>query len=109
VSAVPNQSAEKCALKILNDIIARWGTLLAIHSDQGPAFESSVFKSLCAMLQIKKTRCSARNPRGNVKRFMKTLVGEQDQWDLYLGCLAGAYRSTPHELIRNFSKSFNDW
>lgn len=43
-----------------------------------------------------------------MERFMKTLVkmikaylvGEQDQWDLYQGCLAGAYRSTPNETTR---------
>ena len=25
------------------------------------------------------------------------LCGEQQDWDLHLGCLAGAYRATPHE------------
>jgi hypothetical protein len=35
-----------------------------------------------------------------VKMVKAYLVGEQDQWDLYLGCLAGAYRSTPHESTR---------
>ena len=25
------------------------------------------------------------------------LCGEQKDWDLYLGCLAGAYRATPNE------------
>jgi hypothetical protein len=59
------------------------------------------------MLEIKKTRTSARNPRGNgqVERFNRSLLkmvraylsDEQADWDLYLGCLAGAYRATPHE------------
>ena len=107
VIAVPNQTAEECASRILSDIISRWGAPLSIHSDQGTTFESKVFKELCKALQIRKTRTSARNPRGNgqVERFNRTLLqmiraylsGEQDQWDLHLGCLAGAYRASPHE------------
>ena len=59
------------------------------------------------MLEIRKTRTSVRNPRGNgqAERFNRTLVrmikanlcGEQQDWDLHLGCLAGAYRATPNE------------
>ena len=50
-----------------------------------------------------------RNPKcnGKVERFNKTLVrmiraylkGEQREWDRNLGCLAAAYRATPHEAI----------
>ncbi len=59
------------------------------------------------MLEIRKTRTSPRNPRGNgqTERFNRTLIrmikaylcDEQDQWDRNLGCLAGAYRATPNE------------
>ena len=28
------------------------------------------------------------------------LCGEQKEWDLHLGCLAGAYRATPHEATK---------
>ncbi|XP_045161051.2 uncharacterized protein LOC123525957 [Mercenaria mercenaria] len=107
VVPVPNQTAEECAARVLNDFVARWGTPLAIHTDQGAAFESKLFKELCSMLEVRKTRASARHPQGNgqVERMMKTLlkmvraylVGEQDEWDVNLGCLAGAYRATPHE------------
>jgi transposase InsO family protein/DNA-binding MarR family transcriptional regulator len=107
VMAVPNQQAEECATRIVNDFVSRWGTPLSIHSDQGSAFESKVFKEICRILEIRKTRTSPRNPKGNgqTERFNRTLLkmiraylsDEQDQWDLYLGCLAGAYRSTPNE------------
>ena len=110
VIPVPNQHAEDCASRLLNDIIARWGTPLRIHSDQGATFESRVFKELCRLLEVRKTRTSPRNPRGNgqVERFNRTLLkmvksylcGEQRDWDLYLGCLAGAYRATPNESTR---------
>ena len=51
-----------------------------------------------------------RNPRGNgqAERFNRTLLrmikaylcGEQTEWDLHLGCLAGAYCSTPNQSTR---------
>ena len=107
IFAMPNQLAEDCATKILNEVIARWGAPLRIHSDQGSTFESRVFQHLCNLLEVKKTRTSPRNPRGNgqTERFNRTLLkmiraflsGEQEDWDLHLGCLAGAYRSTPNE------------
>ena len=107
---VPDQTAEECATRLLNDVIAHWGTPLSVHTDQGGAFESKLFKELCSLMQIRKTRTSARNPRANgqAERFNRTLLqmvraylsGEQDEWDMNLGCLAGAYRSTPHEATK---------
>ena len=57
-----------------------------------------------------KNRTSVRNPRenGQAERFNRTLLrmikaylcGEQTEWDLHLGCLAGAYRATPNESTR---------
>ena len=56
-------------------------------------------------MEIRKTRTSVRNPKGNgqVEKFIRTLVrmikaylkGEQKNWDLNLGCLAAAFRATP--------------
>lgn len=104
---VPDMTAEVCASKILNEVISRWGCPLIIHSDQGRTYESKVFSEMCRMLEVKKSRTSPRNPKGNgqSERFNRTLLrmikaylrGEQKDWDLYLGCLAGAYRSTPNE------------
>ena len=66
-----------------------------------------MFKELCRLLEVKKTRTSPRNPRGNgqTERYNRTLLkmikayltGEQEDWDLNLGCLAGAYNATPNE------------
>ena len=103
-------TAEICATMLLNEVIPRWGCPLAIHSDQGRTYESKLFKELCRMLEVRKTRTSVRNPRGNgqAERFSRTLLrmikaylcGEQKEGDLHLGCLAGAYRATPNEAIK---------
>ena len=110
VIPVRHMTAEVCATKLLNEVIPRWGCPLAIHSDQGRTYESQVFKELCRMLEVRKTRTSVRNPRGNgqAERFNRTLLrmikaclcGEQKEWDLHLGCLAGAYRATPNEATK---------
>ena len=104
---LPDQSATRCANVLLNEVIGRYGTPLSIHSYQGRNYESTIFKELCRLLEIKKTRTSIRNPKGNGQtgRFSRTLLsmikkylkGEQENWDLNLGCLASAYRATPQE------------
>ena len=103
----PDQSATRCANVLLNEVIGRYGTPLRMHSVEGRNYESIIFKELCRLLEIKKTRSSIRNPKGNgqTERFSRTLLsmiikylkGEQKNWDLNLGCLASAYRATPQE------------
>ena len=103
IFAIPDQTARA----ILNEVIARFGCPLTIHSDQGRNYESKLFADLCRMLEIRKTRTSPGNPRcnGQSERFNRTLIrmvkaylkGEQVEWDLYLGCLAAAYRATVQE------------
>ena len=105
--AVPDQSAVTCANKLLNEVISRYGCPLTLHTDQGRNYESSIFIELCKLLEIKKTRTSVRNPRcnGQAECFNRSLLrmikaylrGEQENWDLNLGCLAAAYRACPHE------------
>ena len=105
--AIPDQTAPTCARYLVNEMISRFGCPLDIHSDQGRNYESLLFKELCSMLDIRKTRTTPRNPmcNGEVERFNRTLVRmlrayvqeDQSDWDLYLGCLTGAYRATPHE------------
>ena len=104
---VPNFTAKTCADKILNEVIARFGCPYDLHSDQGRNYESDIFKELCRLLEISKTRTSPGHPKGNgqTERFNKTLLqmiraylkGQQEEWDSNLGCLAAAYRATIHE------------
>ena len=104
---VPDQTAVTCAEIILNEVISRFGCPFELHSDQGRNYESQIFAELCRLLEVRKTRTSPGNPKcnGQVERFNRTLIrmikaylrGEQTNWDKWLGCLAAAYRATPHE------------
>ena len=104
---VPDQTARVCAKSIFDEVICKWGCPLSIHSDQGGAYESDLFKELCQLLEVRKTRSSVRRPQGNgqVERLNRSLLGmiraylcgEQTDWDIHLPCLAFAYRSSPHE------------
>ena len=61
---------------LVNEVIARFGIPNQIHSDQGKQFESKLFKELCQLLQIDKTRTTPYHPQsdGMVERFNRTLV-----------------------------------
>ena len=107
---IPDQSGATCANKILDEVISRYGCPIDIHSDQGSNYRSEIFTELCKLLEVRKTRTSPKNPKcnGKVERFNRTLIhmiraylrDEQEDWDLHLGCLAGAYRATPHEVTK---------
>jgi len=108
--AIPDQTAETCAHKICSEVVCRLGSPLQLHSDQGRNYESDLFKQMCNLLEIRKTRTSPRNPKGNgmLERMMRTVVrmvraylrGEQRDWDMHLSYLASAYRATPNESTR---------
>ena len=108
VAAIPEQTAEVTATKLLQEFISRFGSPLEIHTDQGRNFESSLFRDLCELLQIAKTRTTPYHPasNGQVERFNRTLLQmircyvekNQREWDKNLHLLASAYRSSPHAL-----------
>ncbi|KAL5005383.1 hypothetical protein ScPMuIL_018839, partial [Solemya velum] len=78
-----------------------------LHSDQGGNFESKLFKELCSLLGINKTRTTAYRPEsdGMIERFNRTMKNilskyvqaDQSDWDLHLPTVTMAYRSSIHE------------
>ncbi|KAK3736572.1 hypothetical protein QZH41_003146 [Actinostola sp. cb2023] len=84
----------------------RYGVPDSLHSDQGRNFESSIFKEMCELLEIKKTRSTAYHPEGNgqienfhrtLKSMLKARVEDQpDRWDEHLDYCLLAYRSSTH-------------
>ena len=50
IMAVPDQTASTPVNKLLNEVIARCGCPLTIHSDQGRRYESAIMAELCKLL-----------------------------------------------------------
>ena len=102
---IPNQTAGVVVEKLL-EFILRLGFPVEIHTDQGRNFESELFKSVCKVLNVTKTRTTPYRPssNGQVERFNRTLLkmmrcyvdSHQDTWDRYLPFLTSAYRSSVH-------------
>ncbi len=101
---IPEQGAETTAKRLVFDFISSFGVPLEIHTNQGRNFESSLFKEVCRLLQVTKTRTTTYHPasNGQVERFNRTLLKmiqcyvdqSQRNWDEHLPLLTAAYRST---------------
>ena len=90
---------------ILNGWVSRFGCPYTILTDQGPEFESNLFRCLNNMLQTRKLRTTTYHPRtdGMVERSNRTLIDifskygeETPDWDLKLPLLLFAIRTSEH-------------
>ncbi|PIK60525.1 Retrovirus-related Pol polyprotein from transposon [Apostichopus japonicus] len=109
VEAFPlkDQSAETVADTLVTDFVSRFGVPKQIHTDQGRNFESNLFKELCQLLGVDKTRTTPYHPQsdGMVERFNRTLEemlakvvdSDQKNWDKCIPLVMMAYRSSIHE------------
>ena len=104
--AIPDQTAETVAAVLVEEFICRFGTPVQIHTDQGRNFESNLFREVCRLLDIDKTRTTPFHPQsdGMVERFNRTLQAmlskvvapDQRDWDKWLPYVMMAYRSSTH-------------
>lgn len=95
-----DQEATTIAKAFVNRIGSIFGALLQLHTDQGSNFESTVFREICKILGIQKSRTTPLHPQsdGMVERGNRTLshmipafISEsQKVWDenIYLLMLA---------------------
>lgn len=91
---------------LVEEWVCRFGAPRTVHSDQGRSFESNVFRELCRLLNIYKTRTSPYHPQsdGLIERFNRTLLAmlslfveaNQSNWDVLLPYVMMAYRSSVH-------------
>ena len=98
-----DQEAQTVARAFVNEFVSRYGVPYVIHTDQGTNLESNLFKEICKLLGIAKTRTSPYHPQcdGQVERMNCTLVellslnvpNPTDNWDLDLGLTLMAYCS----------------
>ena len=114
IHSMPNQEAETVAEVVARQYISRYGVPREIHTDQGTQFESQLFKSLCVLLGIHKTRTTSFRPQsdGQSERNIKTLIKmmaiateQRKDWDECLPYIGMAYRATPQEST-GFSPNF---
>ena len=103
---IRDQSAETVARVLVHEFFSRSGVPLELHSDQGSNYGSELFKEVCKLLEIYKTRTTPYHPsrNGMVERFNHTLLNmisvyvseNQRDWDVNLSVLTSAYRSCSH-------------
>ncbi|KAL6470505.1 hypothetical protein MHYP_G00216240 [Metynnis hypsauchen] len=103
---LPNDQAVTVAEVLTAEWVCRYGVQQTLHSDQGSNFESEVFRRMCELLGIEKTRTTPFRPQsdGQVERFNATLqkilatTAERCHWDwdLMTPLAVMAYRATEH-------------
>ena len=108
MQAIPLKSMEAkyVAKKLIDKFIGIFGTPLELFSDRGTNFESEVFKEMCSLLGIHKTRTTVGRPSsdGLVERMnrviqnMLTAFVQKDQkdWCEHLPLLVLAYNASTH-------------
>ena len=101
-----NQSAKTTARMLVREWIQRYGAMERLHSDQGKTFEAKVVQELYSLYNIKKTRTTPYNPKGDgqVERFNRTMHNllctlepeKKARWPEHLAELTYIYNVTPH-------------
>ena len=94
-------------LALVTEVISRFGVPLQIHTDQGRNVESVLFKEVCMLLDIEKTRTTPLHPQSDgmvelLSRILEAMLSKfvqesQRNSDQILPLLAMAYRSAIHE------------
>lgn len=104
LAALPKQDAESCAYQFLVHFVTTFGCPLEVHTDQGRNFDSNLFKAMCSVLEISKTRTTPYHPcsNGQIERYNQVVVqmvrcfleGQNREWDKHLPFLAMALHAT---------------
>ena len=105
--ALPDQTAQTVADALMIHVFSLFGVPRRIHTDQGRNFESNLFRELCDILGIEKSRTTPYRPQsdGQTERFNRTLQqmlksyvnDERDDWDDHIPYVMMAYRATTHD------------
>ena len=113
--ALPDEKAETVAESLVHEFLCRLGFALEIHSDQGLNFECTLFREICRLFEVHKTRTTPYRPCSNglVERFNRMLTSlirsylivREDDWDVHIPILTAAYCSNVHPST-GFSPNF---
>ena len=111
LDAIPlaTTDAKTIATKLIERVISVLGVPTQFHSDQGSMFESRIFKEVCNLLGIHKTRTTPGRPQSDgmvewacrsVQAMLSAYVSQnQKDLDQYLPLLMMAYRSSVHSTL----------
>ncbi|KAK3924253.1 Retrovirus-related Pol polyprotein from transposon 412 [Frankliniella fusca] len=100
------QKADEIAQALITHVFSIFGAPQSLLTDQGKAFDSTLFQEIMELYQIRKLRTTAFHPatNGKAERWIKTLKQhlmmlveqDRDNWPKYLPFIAEAYRNLPH-------------
>jgi transposase InsO family protein len=73
---LPSQSAEETARAAVNQFFSRFGCPFQVFTDQWRNFESTLFRAMCDLLHIHKSRTTPYRPsaNGEIERCNRTLM-----------------------------------
>ena len=103
---IPNMEAKTIANMFVSHahFVSRFGAPDVLHTDQGRNFESALFKEVCLLLGVHKTRTTPYHPQsdGLVEHFHRTLLDllsitsreDERNWDLCIPAVMLAYRTS---------------
>ena len=103
-----DQTAASAAKALWDGFFMSYGFPEKIITDQGKAFESRLFRELCALAGTQKLRTTAYHPQtnGQVERLNKTILrmlrrltpDHKAEWENHLATLVHAYNCTRSEV-----------
>ena len=92
---------------LVTQFFSRFGAPQRLHSDQGREFESQLFREVCEMWGIDKTRTTPYSPwsDGMVERANRSIQqmlvhhvrSDKGRWDWWLWAVAMSYNTTVHK------------
>ena len=96
-----DQTATRDTRTLVLEFIGIFGCPLELHSDQGRNLESQMFKKVCDILKIVKTRTTPYRPsaNGQVERMNRTILqiflcfirGQKEDWYIHLATVECRY------------------
>jgi hypothetical protein len=106
--------AEEVCNALYEHVICRIGVPVAIVSDRGSAFMSSLMQAMCKLVGAKTYHCSSLKPTANsrsenmnfqIAKILKATLTEQEDWAEMLPSVCLSLRATP-STAHGFSSSY---
>ena len=73
---IPNMEAKTIANMFVGHFVSRFGAPDVLHTDQGRNFESALFKEVCLLLGVHKTRTTPYHPQSDGLVERRAAVGQ---------------------------------